>query len=102
MAKLVALYNSPEDPAAFDAYYVSKHVPLARKVPGVRKIEFSTGPIVTPEGAALYHRLGILTFDSMADLQSGLNSPAGQTAVADLANFAGSGVTILLFEHREA
>ena len=28
MAKLLALYKTPADPAAFDRYYFSKHVPL--------------------------------------------------------------------------
>lgn len=102
MAKLLALHNPPHDPVAFDSYYLSRHIPLARAVPGVRKIEVSTGPAVTPHGAAAYHRIVTLTFDSMAELQSGLASPEGQSAVADLANFASAGVTILLFEDEEA
>jgi uncharacterized protein (TIGR02118 family) len=101
MAKLVALYNPPRDSAGFDAYYVPTHIPLARKVPGVTKVEVSTGPVMTPEGPAPYHVVGILSFDSMASLQAGLASPEGQAAVADLANFASGGATILVFESQE-
>jgi uncharacterized protein (TIGR02118 family) len=36
MAKIVALYKEPADPAAFDAYYYSTHVPLAKTLPGLR------------------------------------------------------------------
>jgi uncharacterized protein (TIGR02118 family) len=43
-----------------------------------------------------------LTFDSMADLQSGMASAEGQATAADLANFAGAGVTILAFETKNA
>lgn len=32
MATLVALYTKPVDPAAFDDYYFSTHVPLAKKL----------------------------------------------------------------------
>ncbi|MBL8514234.1 MAG: EthD family reductase, partial [Betaproteobacteria bacterium] len=30
MAKLIALYKTPTDKAAFDDYYFGKHVPLAK------------------------------------------------------------------------
>ena len=45
MAKIVALYKEPADPAAFDAYYYSTHVPLAKTLPGLRGYEVSTGPV---------------------------------------------------------
>ena len=31
MAKIMALYKNPADTAAFDSYYFSTHVPLAKK-----------------------------------------------------------------------
>jgi uncharacterized protein (TIGR02118 family) len=101
MAKLIALYHPPADPAAFDAYFATVHVPLAKKIPGLRSAEMSTGPVGTPEGPAPYHAVGILTFGSMADLQAGLATPEGEATVADVANFATGGVTVLVFEHRE-
>ena len=100
MAKLLVIHNPPHDAAAFDAYYVPKHVPLAQKVPGLKRFEVSAGRIMTTEGPAPYHMVAILTFDSMADLQAGLASPEGQAAVADFANFASGGATILMFEDR--
>lgn len=100
MARLVALYNPPTDPAAFDAYYESRHVPIAKRIPGVRAVHISTGPVMTPTGPAPYHVVGMLSFDSMPALQSGLASPQGQAAVTDLANFASGGATILVFEDK--
>ena len=33
MAKVIALYKHPADPAAFDSYYFKKHVPITKKIP---------------------------------------------------------------------
>ena len=35
----------------------------------------------------------------MAALQAGIGSPEGQAAVADMANFASGGASVLMFEH---
>ena len=50
MAQLVVMYKTPRDAAAFDKHYAEKHIPIARKIPGVRKYEVSTGPVATPAG----------------------------------------------------
>jgi uncharacterized protein (TIGR02118 family) len=34
MARLVVLYKTPRDAAAFDKHYFDRHVPLAKKIPG--------------------------------------------------------------------
>ena len=59
MAKLVALYNKPTDPQAFDDYYFSKHVPIANKVPGLRNNEVSVGAITALGGECSYHRVAM-------------------------------------------
>jgi len=101
MAKLVSLFGTPTDPAAFDRHLEATHLPLARKIPGLRSLEVSTGPVMTPDGPAPYHRVGVLSFDSMADLQAGLASPEGQAAGADAMGLATGGVTLLVFDSRE-
>ncbi len=101
MAKLIALYKRPEDPEHFDRYYYSRHVPLAKTIPGLRAYEVSTGPIATPQGAAPFHLIAQLEFDSMADIQSALASPQGIAAGNDLANFATGGVDLLVFDTKE-
>ena len=98
MAKLLALYKTPADKAAFDRYYHATHVPIAKKVPGLRAYEISQGPIVTPDGLAPYHLIATLTFDSVAAIQSALASPAGQATVADLGNFATGGVDVYILD----
>lgn len=102
MAKLVALHNTPADPAAFDGYVRSTHAPLVKKIPGLRSFELSQGPVMTPQGPAPYHSVAILGFDSMADLQAALGSAEGQAAAGDLANFSSGGFTLLVFDSQEA
>ena len=101
MAKLVALYKKPADVAAFDAYYFSTHVGKAKKVPGLRRYDVSTGPVASPQGDSAYHLVAVLEFDSLAAIRAGLASPEGQATAADLGNFAQAGVELLMFDSKE-
>ncbi len=98
MAKLVALYKKPADVAAFDAYYYSTHVPKAKKVPGLRRYDVSSGPVASAAGDSPYHLVALLEFDSLAAIQAGMGSPEGKDTGADLANFAQAGVDLLMFD----
>ena len=101
MAKLIAMYKKPANAQAFDTYYYKTHVPIAKKVPGLRRYEVSTGPVATPAGESPYHLVAILAFDSMATLQQALGSPEGAATAADLGNFAQAGVDLLMFDSKE-
>lgn len=101
-AKLIALYKTPHDTAHFDEYYFSKHVPIAKKIKGLRRYVVSQGPIATPQGASSIHLIAELHFDSMADIQAALASPEGIAAGNDLGNFASGGVELLVCDTREA
>ena len=50
MATLAVMYKTPKDAAAFDKHYSETHIPLAKKIPGLRKYEVSKGPVATPAG----------------------------------------------------
>jgi uncharacterized protein (TIGR02118 family) len=99
MAQVLVLYNTPAEPAAFDRYYHEKHIPLARKIPGLRAYLISTSPVQAIAGSAPY-LVAILNFDSMADLSAALASPEGQAAAADLPNFASGGATLLIYDSK--
>jgi uncharacterized protein (TIGR02118 family) len=101
MAQLVVMYKTPRDVAAFDKHYFEKHVPLAKKIPGVRKYEVSRGPVATPAGPSGYHLVAILTYDDMAAIQKAFASAEGQAAVADVQTFATGGVDIFMFDARQ-
>ena len=50
MARMVVIYKRPDDVEAFQRHYFEKHVPLAKRLPGIRKYEVSQGPIMSPAG----------------------------------------------------
>ena len=97
MAKLIAMYKTPADKAAFDRYY-DANVAIAKKMPGLRRFEVSRGPIVTLEGLAPYHLIATLSFDSVAAIQAALASAEGQATAADLGRFAAAGVDIYIVD----
>lgn len=37
MVKFLVLYNTPEDPEAFERHYRDVHIPLTKKLPGLRR-----------------------------------------------------------------
>ncbi len=100
MAQLVVMYKIPKDEAAFDRYYFDKHVPIAKKIPGLRKYEVSQGPIATPGGPSGYHLVATLQFDDMAAIQKAFASAEGQAAAADVQTFATGGVDMYMFDTR--
>jgi uncharacterized protein (TIGR02118 family) len=101
MATLIVLYRHPKDAAAFDRHYFSRHVPLAKTIPGLRKFSVSDGDVNTPTGPSPYHLVATLHFDSVADIQAGFASPEGQKAAADLGNFADGGAELLIFDSKD-
>jgi uncharacterized protein (TIGR02118 family) len=98
LATLLVLYKTPTDPAAFDRYYAQTHVPIAKKIPGLKSYRISKGAVAAGAGATEVHLVAILSFDSMAALVAGRDSSEGAAAVADLANFASGGADVLVFD----
>jgi uncharacterized protein (TIGR02118 family) len=101
MARLVVMYRQPKDVSAFDKYYFEKHLPIAKRIPGLRKYEVSQGPVVTPAGPSGLYLIATLHFDDLAAIQRAFASPEGQAAAADVQLFATVGVDMFLFDSRE-
>jgi uncharacterized protein (TIGR02118 family) len=101
MAKLVVLYKTPADPAAFDAHYASTHIPLAKQMPGVTRYEISSGAVATPQGASPYHLAAVISFETIEALRTALGSPEGKAAARDLGNFAQAGAELLIFDTKD-
>ncbi len=102
MARLLVMYRTPQDAGAFDRYYAETHIPIAKRLPGLRKYEISRGAVASPAGDSNYHLIAILQFDDVPAIEAAVASPEGQAAVADLANFASGGADIFMFETRDA
>lgn len=102
MYQLTALYNHPEDPAAFDKHYTEVHAEIAKKIPGLLRYTISH-PGADPEGnKPPYYLVAVLDFADEASFGAGMSGEHGQAAVADLPNFAGAGVTLLTGPSNEA
>lgn len=101
MAQVMVTYKTPKDKAAFDRYYAETHIPLAKRLPGLRKYEISQGPVGGPAGESGIHLVAVLTFDTLAALQAALGSPEGQAAAGDVAKFASGGADIVFYDTRE-
>ena len=101
MARVVVMYKTPKDPAAFDQYYFATHVPIAKRIPGLHKYEVSQGAVASPDGASGVHLVAVLHFDDMAAVGAAFASEEGKAAVADVGTFATGGVDIFMFDNRE-
>lgn len=103
MARMVVIYKKPGDTEAFDRHYFEKHVPLAKKLPGLRSYELSVGPILSPVGPTDAYMIAILHFDDMAAIQQAFASEAGQACAADRKELAPDTSTFqtYLFDTRE-
>lgn len=100
MYVFTCLYHHPEDPQAFDDHFFTVHAPLARKVVelGLRSAT-ATKLDPNPDGSPppFYVKVDIAA-DSAEALQAAMNTPEGQAAQADMANFAGAGFVMFTGE----
>lgn len=96
MIKVTVLYGHPTDPAAFESYYATSHMPLVGKINGIAKAEI-TKFLPNPDGSqAAYYRMAELWFDTPETMQGALGSPEGKAITDDLGNFATGGVKVLV------
>ncbi|BCU80971.1 hypothetical protein JIR001_07540 [Polycladomyces abyssicola] len=98
MTKLIAIYRQPEDQQAFDEHYFQVHAPLAKKMPGLKKIEV-TRFVGTPMGGeSPYYLMAEMVFEDRKTLDEAMASEEGRAAAKDLMGFAGKLVTMMIGE----
>lgn len=97
MVKLVALYKNPSDVAAFEQHYTEVHTPLAKKMPGMRRLEVSrfTG---SPGGEPKFYLMAEMYFDTKEAMMAALGSPEGKAAGKDVMSFAGDIIHMMFAE----
>ncbi|WAH35176.1 EthD family reductase [Alicyclobacillus dauci] len=96
MVKLIAMYRQPEDKAAFDHHYTNVHLPLAKKMPGLQKIEI-TKVLGTPMGTdADYYIMAEMYFADEEALKASMSTPDGKAAAKDVMGFAGNIVYMMI------
>jgi uncharacterized protein (TIGR02118 family) len=103
MAKMVVIYNTPKDTAAFDKHYFEVHIPLAKKLPGLIKYEISDGSVVpVVAGGPDIYLIATLYFEDLAAIKKAFASPVGQDCAVDRKTCASDElVKIYLFDTKE-
>ncbi len=96
MHRLLVSYNEPKDQAHFKKYYVETHVPLAHKLPGLKKATYSFDVKPLGPGKAPFCVFEA-DFESEAALMSALGSPEGKAVAGDVPNYASGGVSMVHF-----
>ena len=96
MFKVTVLYGHPTDPAAFETYYANTHLPIAARMRGAVRAELTRFQSAPDGGRPAFYRMAEFWFDSQQQLATTMNSPEAKATVADLANFATGGVTVLI------
>lgn len=81
-ARFLALYETPADPEAFDRHYREVHIPLARKLPGLRRYTTSRDATGLRGGAPCY-LVAELEWDTPDELRAAFASAEGQATAAD-------------------
>jgi uncharacterized protein (TIGR02118 family) len=93
MHHLTVVYGVPTNHEAFDHHYRTVHVPLVDRLPHVTSVSIGKCEPFGGNDVNAY-LIARLEFASREDLVQSLSGPAGQSAVADIANFATGGATV--------
>ncbi|WP_067823298.1 EthD family reductase [Nocardia inohanensis] len=94
MHKLLVLYPKPVDPDHFRDYYVTKHLPLVMKWPGLLAWRYSFDA-AAGNGEPPYFAVFEADFADAAALAASRESEYGRLAAADVVNYATGGVVVI-------
>src|SRR5215468_4778224 len=94
MHKLVVLYPHPADPVHFRDYYVTNHLPLVTRMPGLLAWRYSFDVAAT-QGQAPYFAIFEAEFADAATMNAARASSHGQQVAADVANYATGGAVVI-------
>ena len=100
-ARIIVLFGMPTDPQLFDKQYWEDHVPIAKKMPGLRK--YTVHKVVPPpRGEPAYYQVVELEFDNMDSLKKAVASQPGKDSGSHGMKIATGGMTFLWTETKEA
>jgi uncharacterized protein (TIGR02118 family) len=96
MVKLVVLYRHPADKEAFDAHYNVVHLPLARQIPGLERLEVTRIRSDAMGGEAQYYLMAEMYFRDEETYRAAMKSPENRAAAKDVMGFAGDIVYMMV------
>ncbi|PPJ09105.1 EthD family reductase [Nocardia nova] len=94
MHKLVVLYPEPADPDHFRDYYVTNHLPLVMKMPGLLAWRYSFD-VAAPNGESPYFAVFEADFADADAVAAARASQPGRRAAADVVNYATGGAVVI-------
>lgn len=97
MIRLVTLYPWPSDPEHFKRYFVERHIPLCRTIPGLPCCHYSFD-VNKIEGSGQWFCIFEAEFPDRATLQALLETPEAQRAAEDVPNYSPEAPTSLIYE----
>ena len=97
MHKMLVLYPPPTDPDHFRSYYEETHLPLVKKLPGLKAHRHSFS-VQGVGKASPYFCVFEADFANEAAMGAAMSSPEGKAVAADVKNYATGGVTILHYD----
>jgi uncharacterized protein (TIGR02118 family) len=100
MHKLMLVFKRLGDTLALEERWSQEFVPLAEKMPGLRRIAIAR-IVERPDGLVDTHMVHELYFDDLESLRRAMVSDEGQAAGQALMSFASGRVTMYLAEHLE-
>jgi len=98
-ALVTVIYNPPKDPAAFEEYYASTHVPMVTSNQdeiGFKRVDLTKFESTLDGKKPTFYRQAELYFDSMDDLQKGVETPGFKKVADDLKYFASGGALAMI------
>ena len=100
MHKLIVIFRPPHDPTIFERRWSDEFVPLAERMPGLRRVSLARayGGPTGPTDVYLVHEF---YFDDSIALQQAMVSAEGQQAGRALMGFAARQVSLTFAEHLE-
>ncbi len=101
MASIIVLFGRPKDPETFDEQYWKEHVPMAKKMPGLKR--YTVHKVVSaPRGEPAYYQVVELEFETMDALKKALESPESRESGRQGVKMATGGITFLYTEPKLA
>jgi uncharacterized protein (TIGR02118 family) len=96
MVKFVALYRKPEDPAAFERWYMDEHLPICERYPDVEHMHVQrvTG---SPRGESEFYWLFEVVYKDRETMMRSLTSEAGTESARNARESGFGGLMVSMF-----
>jgi len=95
MCRLTVLYGHPLDSAEFDRHYREVHIPIARRMRGLKGWTIGKCESPVPGERPPYYMIVGLYEETRSELEQIIASPEGQETIADVPRFATGGFTFM-------